>query len=69
MVQWLRNLPYKAGDPGSIPGHSTKIPYAAGQLSLRVPTTEPAPSGAQAPQGEEKPPRAATKAQHSLINK
>ena len=31
-----------AGDGGSIPGRGTKIPHAAGQLSLRAATTEPA---------------------------
>ena len=52
------NLPYKAGDPGSIPGQGTKIPHATGQLSLHVP----------APQGEEKPPRATRKTPHSPMN-
>ena len=65
----VENLPYKAGDPGSIPGQGTKIRHATGHLSLHAPTTEPAPSGAQAPQDKEKPPRAATKTQRSPINR
>ena len=36
----LKNLPYDAGDVGSIPGQGTKIPHAAGQLSLHATTTE-----------------------------
>ena len=38
----VKNLLYNAGDAGSIPGQGTKIPHAAGQLSLRATTTEPA---------------------------
>ena len=30
----VKNLPSKAADAGSIPGQGTKIPRAAGQLSL-----------------------------------
>ena len=30
----VKNLPSNAGDAGSIPGWGTKIPHAAGQLSL-----------------------------------
>ena len=30
----VKNLPSDAGDAGSIPGRGTKIPHAAGQLSL-----------------------------------
>ena len=30
----VKNLPSDAGDRGSIPGQGTKIPRAAGQLSL-----------------------------------
>ena len=37
-VQWLKNLPSNAGDVGSIPGWRTKIPHAAGQLSLHAAT-------------------------------
>ena len=36
----VKNLPYNAGDMGSIPGQGTKIPHAAGQLSPRATTTE-----------------------------
>ena len=38
----VKNPPYAAGDTVSIPGQGTKIPHAAGQLSLRATTTEPA---------------------------
>ena len=38
----VKNLPYNAGDAGSIPGRGTKIPHATGQLSPRTTTTEPA---------------------------
>ena len=30
----VKNLPSNAGDAGSIPGRGTKIPHAAGKLSL-----------------------------------
>ena len=36
----VKNLPYNAGDTGSIPGEGTKISHAAGQLSPRATTTE-----------------------------
>ena len=36
----IKNPPSNAGDAGSIPGRGTKIPHAAGQLSLRTTTTE-----------------------------
>ena len=36
----VKNLPSSAGDVGSIPGRGTKIPHAAGQLSLRAITTD-----------------------------
>ena len=36
----VKNLPYNAGDAGSIPGQGTKIPRASGQLSPRATTTE-----------------------------
>ena len=36
----VKNLPYNAGDAGSIPGQGTKIPHAAGQLNLCATTTE-----------------------------
>ena len=38
----VKNPPSNAGDVGSISGQGTKIPHAAGQLNLRVTTTEPA---------------------------
>ena len=36
----VKNLPYSAGDAGSIPGLETKIPRGVGQLSPRATTTE-----------------------------
>ena len=36
----VKNLPYNAGDAGSIPGQGTKISHAAGQLSPSTTTTE-----------------------------
>ena len=37
----VKNLPYNAGDAGSmIPGQGTKIPHAAGQLSPHTTTTK-----------------------------
>ena len=36
----VENPPYNAGDIGLVPGQGTKIPHAAGQLSLRTATTE-----------------------------
>ena len=38
----LKNPPSNAGDVGLIPGRGTKIPHAAGQLSLHAASTEPA---------------------------
>ena len=38
----VRNLPANGGNMGSIPGPRTKIPHAAGQLSLCTTATEPA---------------------------
>ena len=35
----VKNLPYNAGDVGSVPGQGTKIPHATGQLSPRTTTT------------------------------
>ena len=37
----VKNLPSNAGDAGSIPGRGTKIPLAAGQLSLYSPVKDP----------------------------
>ena len=34
----VKNLPSNAGDEGSIPGRGSKIPRAAGKLSLRNPS-------------------------------
>ena len=51
----VKNSPSNAGDTGSIPGRGTKIPYAAGQLSLSAATTEPTCSGAHVPQLERSP--------------
>ena len=36
----VKNLPYNAGDVGSIPGQGMKILHVLGQLSLRATTTE-----------------------------
>ena len=36
----VKNPPYNAGNAGSIPGQGTKIPHAAGQLSLHATATE-----------------------------
>ena len=36
----VKNPPSNAGDVGLIPGRGTKIPHAAGQLSLHATTTE-----------------------------
>ena len=38
----VKNSPSNAGDADSIPGQETEIPHAAGQLSPRPTTTEPA---------------------------
>ena len=38
----VKNPSSNARDVGSIPGGATKIPHAAGQLSLSTATTEPA---------------------------
>ena len=66
----VKNPPYAAGDTVSIPGQGTKIPHAAGQLSLCATTTvltrlnwracvqqttEPMHPGACAPQLERSP--------------
>ena len=63
----FKDPPSNAGEVGSIPGLGTKIPHAAGQLSLSDTTNEPACSEAHAPQLERsswaasKIPRAAIK--------
>ena len=38
----VKNLPWNAGDLGSIPGWGTRIPHAEEHLSLRAATAEPA---------------------------
>ena len=38
--QMVKNLPYNAGDTGSIPGWVTKLPRASEQLKAPVPQTE-----------------------------
>ena len=42
----VKNPPSNARDTGLIPGRGTKIPHAAGQLSLHTTATEPVCSGA-----------------------
>ena len=37
----VKNPSFNAGDAGSIPGWGTKIPRAAGQLSLHATTKDP----------------------------
>ena len=39
----VKHPPSNAGDQGSIPGQGTKIPHAAGQLSLHTATREKPP--------------------------
>ena len=78
-----KNLPSNAGNAGPIPGQATKIPHAAGQLSLhvttteltrlnkraRVPhTTEPRRSGGCAPQLERENPHATTREKPACSN-
>ena len=55
----IKNPCSNAWDPGSIPSWETKIPHAAGQLSLCAATTEPAHPKAHVPQLE-KPSHTAT---------
>ena len=38
----VKNQPCNAGDAGAIPGRGAKSPHAAGQLSPRATTTQPA---------------------------
>ena len=66
----VKNPSSNAGDAGLIPGQGTKIPHAAGQLSLRATTIEPANSGARTPQRracvpQQKTLHAATKIPHA----
>ena len=51
----VKNLPSNAGNTGLIPGWATKIPHAAGQLSLHTAATQPVPSGAYMLQLEKPP--------------
>ena len=44
----VKNSSCKAGDEGSVPGQRTKIPRAAGKLSLHAETTGPVPWSLQA---------------------
>ena len=61
----VNNPPSNAGfDADSIPGQGTKVPHAAGQLSLSTATTEPVSSRAHAPQLERSP-HAAMKGPHT----
>ena len=60
----VKNPPYSAGDLGLIPGQGTKIPLAAGQLSLHASTREEktrTPQLERSPSAAMKSPRAATK--------
>ena len=34
----VKNLPFKKGDAGSIPGEEAQMPHATGQISLHVAT-------------------------------
>ena len=61
----VKNLPSTAGDASSIPGRGTKIPHAAGQLSLHAATSEPVPQLERNPCATTNIPHAATKTQHS----
>ena len=45
----VKNPPSNVGDAGSIRGQGTKIPHAAGQLSLCPATRQPAHSRVHAP--------------------
>ena len=45
----VKDLPANSGDVGSIPGQGTEIPHAAGQLSTRAATREPACGRLQRP--------------------
>jgi len=40
----VKNLPYNAGDAGSIPGPGTKIPHPMGQLACRPQLESPCPA-------------------------
>ena len=36
----VKNLPFNAGDTGSVPGQGTKTPHATRQLTLHIPQEE-----------------------------
>ena len=52
----VKNLPYNAGDPGSIPGQGTKSPRAVGQLNPLASTRARTPWSLHATTREEKKP-------------
>ena len=54
----VKNLPFKAGDGGSISSQETKIPHAMGQINPLTTTRELPPQTRESP-------RAATKSLHS----
>ena len=65
----VKNLPYSAGDMGSIPGKGFNIPHAAEQLSLRAATTEPLHYNQRILAPQQEIPYATTKTQpNNLIN-
>ena len=51
----VKNPPSNAVDVGSIPGRTTEIPHAAGQLSRCAAAAEPTRSGTHVPQLERSP--------------
>ena len=63
-----KNRPCNAGHVGTIPGQGTRIPHAAGQLGPRTTPAEPGSCSRQSHTATENL-RAATKTQHSQINK
>ena len=74
MVQVVKNRPSRVGNVDFIPGWGTKTPYAAGQLSWSMATTEPMPwslctAAREACVPQWKVPCAATEAWCSPINK
>ena len=63
----VKNLLYKAGDTGSIPGQGTKIPHALEQLSHR-PTAGVSAPQRKIPHDAMRIPCAAAETQRSQIN-
>ena len=49
----VKNLPSNVRDAGSIPGWGTKIPYAAGQLSLHTVQARPELEGSPCATGKD----------------